>query len=93
MAKLELIISLETTEEYDDAVRDSRRLRINVDAPTPADQLGTQVDRHLRGLRYIKSIETVLVTTLVSRHQAVKKPESGPKSAVAVAKEEGKKAG
>lgn len=88
MAILTLVIRLETTPEYDEAVREARRLRIrtDTDALTPADQLGEQADRHLRGLRHVKDILDVSVTTEVSRHQARTDP-----TPAAVVGPEGKK--
>lgn len=77
MAKLALTITFETTEEYEQAVQASRRLRLKGQARTAADQLGEQVTRVLGGLHYVeKSTIEVLVATVESGHHTTREKKA-----------------
>jgi hypothetical protein len=73
MAKLRAMIDLETTEEYDQAVRENKQLRLALPsvpsskAMTPMDQLGYQISKVLNGLRYVDRVELVDISKVISR--------------------------
>lgn len=51
MAQLLITVLLETTDEYDEAVLEDKRLRLrNIEQPTAADRMGHEVGRVIRGL-------------------------------------------
>jgi len=63
MARLTMIIELETDESYDKDAQENSKQRKATDnnTPTMADHFGERVSRALGGLRQVKQVESVLV--------------------------------
>lgn len=85
MAKLVIIIEAETTDDYDQAVREAAvlRLKTNRDERRPADLLGEHIANMIGGLLYIQTdgVE-VRVNTVVSEHHSKKEVAAGDDEAI-----------
>jgi hypothetical protein len=72
MAKLTVIVTLETTEEYDSEAQKLRVLRNrDENVPTKSMEFGEQISLALGGLRYVeKNSLSVMVTTVTEGHHS-----------------------
>lgn len=76
MAKLDLIITLYTSERYDEEAAQNKRARLRDDRILPtADKLAEQVMNVVQGLGYVAKVDTCRVTQEVGAKERAAPPE------------------